>query len=105
MRGGEVVVGGDAGEEAVAGMRRGLVVIGGRAGAGAGLRMLAGTVIALGGLGPDAGIHNKRGTLASGAALGGSRCRAMRVPSASGRPRCGWRCCGPASSGCPSTTR
>jgi formylmethanofuran dehydrogenase subunit C len=69
MRGGEIVVGGDAGEEAGAGMRRGLVAIGGDAGAGAGLRMLAGTVIALGGLGREAGIGNKRGTLASGAAL------------------------------------
>ena len=51
MTGGEIVVSGDAGEEAGAGMRRGLVAVGGRAGDGAGLRMLAGTVIALGGFG------------------------------------------------------
>ena len=55
MTGGEIVVSGDAGEEAGAGMRRGLVAIGGRTGAGAGLRMLAGTVIALGGIGAEAG--------------------------------------------------
>ena len=36
MTGGEIVVAGDAGEEAGAGMRRGLVVIGGRTGAAPG---------------------------------------------------------------------
>jgi formylmethanofuran dehydrogenase subunit C len=66
MTGGEIVVSGDAGEEAGAGMRRGLVVVTGRTGSGAGLRMLAGTVIALGGLGPDAGLGSRRGSLVSG---------------------------------------
>ena len=66
MTGGEIVVTGDAGEEAGAGMRRGLIAVGGRVGAGAGLRMLAGTVIALGGIGAEAGLGNKRGSLVSG---------------------------------------
>src|SRR6202042_1988491 len=60
------VGGGEAGEEAGAGMRRGLVAVGGRIGSGAGLRMLAGTVIALGGIGAEAGIGNKRGSPVSG---------------------------------------
>jgi formylmethanofuran dehydrogenase subunit C len=66
MTAGEIVVSGDAGEEAGAGLRRGLVAVGGQAGGGAGLRMLAGTVIALGGIGAEAGIGNKRGSLVSG---------------------------------------
>ena len=69
MSGGEIVVTGDAGEEAGAGMRRGLVAVGGRTGSGTGLRMLAGTVIALGGIGAEAGLGNKRGSLASGRAV------------------------------------
>jgi formylmethanofuran dehydrogenase subunit C len=69
MSGGEIIVFGDAGEEAGAGMRRGLVAVGGRTGAGAGLRMLAGTVIALGGIGAEAGLGNKRGSLVSGEAV------------------------------------
>ena len=69
MTGGEIVVSGDAGQEAGAGMRRGLVAVGGRTGSGAGLRMLAGTVLALGGIGAEAGIGNKRGSLVSGRAL------------------------------------
>jgi hypothetical protein len=66
MTGGEIVVTGDAGEEAGAGMRRGLVAVGGQTRAGAGLRMLAGTVIALGGIGAEAGLGNRRGSLVSG---------------------------------------
>jgi formylmethanofuran dehydrogenase subunit C len=66
MTGGEIIVSGDAGEEAGACMRRGLVAVGGRTGNGAGLRMLAGTVIALGGIGKEAGLGNKRGSLVSG---------------------------------------
>ncbi len=69
MTGGEIIVGGEAGEEAGAGMRRGLVAIGGRARSGVGLRMLAGTVIALGGIGAEAGLGNKRGSLVSGRAV------------------------------------
>jgi formylmethanofuran dehydrogenase subunit C len=69
MTGGEIIVSGDAGQEAGAGMRRGLVAIGGRTGSGAGLRMLAGTVIALGGMGAEAGLGNKRGSLVSGRAV------------------------------------
>jgi formylmethanofuran dehydrogenase subunit C len=69
MTGGEIVVSGNAGEEAGAGLRRGLVAVGGQTGAGAGLRMLAGTVIALAGIGPEAGLGNKRGSLVSGRAV------------------------------------
>jgi formylmethanofuran dehydrogenase subunit C len=66
MSGGEIIVSGNAGEEAGAGMRRGLVVVTGQTGSGTGLRMLAGTVIALGGIGTEAGLGNKRGSLVSG---------------------------------------
>ena len=63
MRGGEIVVGGDAGAHAGAGLRRGLIAIGGRAGEAAGLRMLAGTIVAVGGLGARAGAGMRRGSI------------------------------------------
>jgi formylmethanofuran dehydrogenase subunit C len=63
MRGGEIVVGGDAGARAGAGLRRGLIAVAGRAGEAAGLRMLAGTIVALGGLGPRAGAGMRRGSI------------------------------------------
>jgi formylmethanofuran dehydrogenase subunit C len=63
MRGGEIVVHGDAGEQAGAGMRRGLIAVGGRVGEAAGLRMLAGTIVALGGVGPQAGAGMRRGSI------------------------------------------
>ena len=90
MSGGEIVVAGDAGEEAGAGMRRGLVAVGGRTGSGAGLRMLAGTVIALGGIGAEAGLGNKRGSLVSGRAV--EPLPAMRSPRASIPRRCDCSC-------------
>ena len=104
MTGGEIVVTGDAGEEAGAGMRRGLVAVGGRTGNGAGLRMLAGTVIALGGIGDEAGLGNKRGSLVVRSSVGAAAER-MRLPLASGRRPCVSSCSGCASSGCPWTTR
>jgi formylmethanofuran dehydrogenase subunit C len=63
MRGGEIVVGGDAGAQAGAGLRRGLIAVAGRVGDAAGLRMLAGTIVALGGLGARAGAGMRRGTI------------------------------------------
>ena len=63
MRGGEIVVCGDAGAQAGAGLRRGLIAVAGRAGEAAGLRMLAGTLVALGGLGPRAGAGMRRGSI------------------------------------------
>src|SRR5918992_563995 len=63
MRGGEIVVAGDAGAQAGAGLRRGLIAVAGRVGDAAGLRMLAGTIVALGGLGPRAGAGMRRGSI------------------------------------------
>ena len=63
MRGGEIVVGGDAGAQAGAGLRRGLIAVAGRAGEAAGLRMLAGTIVALGGLGPRRAAGMRRGSI------------------------------------------
>src|SRR5918999_169205 len=63
MRGGEIVVHGDAGAQAGAGLRRGLIAVAGRVGEAAGLRMLAGTIVALGGLGPRAGAGMRRGSI------------------------------------------
>jgi formylmethanofuran dehydrogenase subunit C len=63
MRGGEIVVHGNAGEQAGAGLRRGLIAVAGRVGDAAGLRMLAGTIVALGGLGPHAGAGMRRGSI------------------------------------------
>ena len=47
MRGGEILVHGDAGDEAGAGLRRGLIAVAGRTGDAAGLSALAGTIVAL----------------------------------------------------------
>jgi formylmethanofuran dehydrogenase subunit C len=63
MRGGEIVVHGDAGAQAGAGLRRGLIAVAGRVGDAAGLRMLAGTIVALGGLGARAGAGMRRGSI------------------------------------------
>ena len=63
MRGGEIVVHGDAGEQAGAGLRRGLIAVAGRVGDAAGLRMLAGTIVALGGVGARAGAGMRRGSI------------------------------------------
>jgi formylmethanofuran dehydrogenase subunit C len=63
MRGGEILVRGDAGEQAGAGLRRGLIAVAGRVGDAAGLRMLAGTIVALGGLGAAPGAAMRRGSI------------------------------------------
>jgi formylmethanofuran dehydrogenase subunit C len=63
MRGGEIVVHGNAGGQVGAGLRRGLIAVAGRVGDAAGLRMLAGTIVALGGLGAQAGAGMRRGSL------------------------------------------
>ena len=65
MRGGEIVVHGDAGAQAGAGLRRGLIAVAGRVGEAAGLRMLAGTIVALGGLGAARGGRNARAARSS----------------------------------------
>jgi formylmethanofuran dehydrogenase subunit C len=63
MTGGEILVHGDAGEEAAAGIRRGLVAVGGGAGEAAGLSGLAGTLVVLGALGAKAGAGMKRSSI------------------------------------------
>jgi formylmethanofuran dehydrogenase subunit C len=63
MTGGELIVRGDAAEEAGASMRRGLLVIGRKAGDRAGLGMIAGTLVVFGKAGPDAGLWSKRGSV------------------------------------------
>jgi formylmethanofuran dehydrogenase subunit C len=63
MRGGELLVHGDAGEEVGAGLRRGLIAVAGRVGGGAGVRALAGTIVALGGLGEHPGLAMRRATI------------------------------------------
>ena len=63
MRGGEILVHGDAGEEAGAGLRRGLIAVAGRVGAAAGLSALAGTIVALGALGAHPGAGMRRASI------------------------------------------
>jgi formylmethanofuran dehydrogenase subunit C len=68
MRGGVIVVEGDAGPRAGERMRRGLIAVQGQVGAFAGARMIAGSIVAFGSLGPRVGAGMKRGTIV---ALGG----------------------------------
>ena len=63
MRGGEILVHGDAGDEAGAGLRRGLIAVAGSAGRAAGLRALAGTIVALGALGAYPGASMRRASI------------------------------------------
>jgi formylmethanofuran dehydrogenase subunit C len=63
MRGGWVVIEGDAAERAGDRMRRGIVVVRGRCGPCTGSRMMGGTIIAVQGFGADAGVLLRRGTL------------------------------------------
>src|SRR3989442_4879030 len=63
MVGGEIVIRGNAGEDAGAGMRRGLVVVTGNAGRGTGRGMIAGTAVVFGETGADAGRWTKRGSI------------------------------------------
>ncbi len=67
MRGGVVLVGGDAGERAADRMRRGTIIIQGNAGAYAGSRMLAGTLIVRRATGALPGYLMRRGTIVCGA--------------------------------------
>ena len=67
MRGGVLVVRGDAGARAGDRLRRGMIVIDGAAGAYLGSRMIAGTLIVRGRAGPLPGYLMARGTLVLGA--------------------------------------
>jgi formylmethanofuran dehydrogenase subunit C len=67
MRGGTIIVRGDAGSRAADRMRRGTIVVEGRAGAWAGSRMIAGTLIVAGSAGPLPGYLMRRGTIVLGA--------------------------------------
>src|SRR5262249_50302101 len=67
MRGGVIVVRGEAGERVGDRMRRGTIVVEGACGAYAGSRMIAGTVILLRRAGPLPGYLMKRGTIVLGA--------------------------------------
>ena len=63
MRGGELLIDGEAGDELGAVMRRGLIAVGGRIGAFAAAGMVAGSVFAFGPVGQHAGAGMKRGTV------------------------------------------
>jgi formylmethanofuran dehydrogenase subunit C len=65
MRGGEIIVHGNAGNEIGNGMRRGLVAVGGDSGDFTAVNMLAGTVVVLGRLGWRTGAGMKRGSVVS----------------------------------------
>jgi formylmethanofuran dehydrogenase subunit C len=65
MRGGELLIDGNAGDELGAVMRRGLIAVGGQAGAFAGAGMVAGSLFAVGAVGPHVGAGMKRGTIAA----------------------------------------
>src|SRR5690606_31098863 len=64
MRGGTLLIRGNAGTHAAGGMRRGWVVVEGDCGAWAGYRMRAGTFMVLGSCGPRPGAGMRRGTIA-----------------------------------------
>jgi formylmethanofuran dehydrogenase subunit C len=66
MRGGTVIVGGDAGERAGDRMRRGMLLIEGDAGDYCASRMGAGTIAVLGRLGANPGFAMSRGTVLTG---------------------------------------
>jgi formylmethanofuran dehydrogenase subunit C len=66
MRGGVVMVGGDAGERTGDRMRRGTIIVAGKAGGYAGSRMLAGTLVVQGRAGPLPGYLMRRGTIVLG---------------------------------------
>ncbi|MFM2434176.1 MAG: hypothetical protein RL063_155, partial [Pseudomonadota bacterium] len=63
MRGGTVLVKGNAGDRAGDQMRRGLILIEGNAGDYCGSRMIAGTIGVMGNVGMYAGFNMKHGTL------------------------------------------
>jgi formylmethanofuran dehydrogenase subunit C len=68
VRGGVILVDGDAGSRAGERMRRGLIAVQGNLGEFAGARMIAGSLFVFGMLGARAGAGMKRGTIV---ALGG----------------------------------
>jgi formylmethanofuran dehydrogenase subunit C len=70
MRGGTIIVRGDAGGRVADRMRRGTIVVEGRAGAWAGSRMIAGTLVVAGPAGPLPGYLMRRGTIVLGAGAG-----------------------------------
>jgi formylmethanofuran dehydrogenase subunit C len=63
MTGGEIVVGGSAGADTAARLRRGLVVIAGGTGENAARAAFAGTLVVLGRTGPNPGRGNKRASI------------------------------------------
>lgn len=63
MRGGTVIIKGNAGDRVGDQMRRGLILIEGNAGDYCGSRMIAGTIGVLGNVGDYTGFNMKRGTL------------------------------------------
>lgn len=63
LRGGEVIVEGNAGHEIGARMRRGLIAVTGDAGMRAGLSVIAGTVLVGGSAGREPGLWSKRGSI------------------------------------------
>ena len=63
MRGGRLIIGGNAGAVLGERMRRGLVVVGGSAADYAGARMIAGTIVINGKVGRYAGFNLRRGSL------------------------------------------
>jgi formylmethanofuran dehydrogenase subunit C len=66
MRGGIVLVRGEAGPRAADRLRRGLVIVEGDAGEHAGSGMVAGTLVVCGAVGPLPGILMRRGTIVLG---------------------------------------
>ena len=66
MLGGKILVGGDAGRELGAGMRRGLIYIAGDAGEYTAAHMLSGSIFVAGGLGTGSGLDMRRGSLVAG---------------------------------------
>ena len=64
MRGGVILVGGNAGSGVGLALRRGTIAVAGSAGAGAGRGLVAGTIFVGGEVGPGLGSGMKRGTIA-----------------------------------------
>jgi formylmethanofuran dehydrogenase subunit C len=64
MRGGVILVDGNAGNEVGSGMRRGLIAVGGNVADFAGVSMIAGTLFLFGKCGVRTGAGMKRGTVA-----------------------------------------
>ena len=65
IRGGEILIHGNAGNEVGNAMRRGLIAIGGDCGDFGGVNMRAGTLVVLGRLGSRCGASMKRGSIVS----------------------------------------